>query len=62
MFGSILSRAIKIATVPLDMAESVVDVAVGGDGTKASKRSSGVPLPSALRDAVAQAAEDLDDE
>lgn len=61
MFGSLISKTIKIVTLPLDMAESVADVATGGDGSKASKRSSGVPLPSELRDAACKAAEDLDD-
>ncbi|MFM2054303.1 MAG: hypothetical protein RL456_2340 [Pseudomonadota bacterium] len=61
MLGSLISTVIKTATLPIDMAESVMDVATGGDGSKESKQRSGVPRPSELRDAVCQAAEDLDD-
>lgn len=62
MLGSLISGAIKVVTLPVDMAESAMDVATGGDGSKASKRNSEVPLPSLLRDAVCEAAEDLDAE
>ena len=61
MLGNLLSKTIKLITVPVDMVESVLDVATGGDGSKASKKSSGLPLPSELRDAICQPLEDLDD-
>jgi len=61
MFGNLISKAIKIATLPLDMAESVMDVAIGGDGSNASKKNSGVPMIPEVRDAVCEAAEDLDE-
>jgi hypothetical protein len=61
VFGSILSSIIKVATCPIDMAESALDVACGGDGSEESKRNSGVPLISGLRDAVCKPLEELDD-
>lgn len=61
MFGSLISGIIKVATLPIDMAESAMDVATGGDGSKRSKKHSGVPLLSELRDGVCKAAEDLDE-
>jgi hypothetical protein len=59
--GTILSSAVKVVTCPIDIAESVMDVATGGDGSKASKRSSGVPMLSEIRDAACKPLEDLDD-
>ena len=59
MFGSLLSDVIKVVTLPIDAAESVLDVAVGGDGSKRSKQMNDNPM-SDIRDAVAKAAEDLD--
>lgn len=61
MFGSILSGLVKVATCPIDIAESVMDVATGGDGSKASKRQAGLPLPSELRDGACKALEEIDD-
>lgn len=60
MFGSLLSKAIKVVTLPVDAAEIVVDVATGGDGDRRDLRNT-FPLPSDVRDAVAKAAEDIDD-
>lgn len=59
--GTILSKTVKIVTVPLDVAESVLDVATGGDGSKRSKEGSGIPRISELRDGACEALEDLDD-
>lgn len=61
MFGNFLSKVIKVATCPIDMAESVMDAATGGDVSKESKQQSGVPLLSNLRDAACEPLEDLDD-
>ena len=61
MFGSFLSSVVKVVTVPIDIVESVADVATGGTGTKRSKRQSGLPLLSDLRDAACKPLEDLDD-
>lgn len=60
MFGSLLSGIVKLATCPIDMVESVIDASVGGDGSKASKKLSGVPMLSELRDAACEPLEDLD--
>ena len=60
MFGSLISTLVKVATCPIDIAESVVDVATGGDGSKASKQAAGLPLPSELRDGACKALEELD--
>jgi hypothetical protein len=60
MFGSLISTLVKVATCPIDIAESVVDVATGGDGSKSSKRSAGLPLPSELRDGACKALEEMD--
>ena len=63
MFGSLLSSAIKIATLPVDAANIGMDVMTGGDGSKSSRNDSDNPLSllEQMRDAVADAAEDIDD-
>jgi len=60
MFGSFISAAIKVATLPLDVAESAADLMTGGDGSTQSKRQSGFPLLSELRDAACDKAEEID--
>jgi hypothetical protein len=60
MLGNLFSGIVKIATVPIDIAESVADAATGGDGSKASKDRSDFPRLSKLRDAACEALEDLD--
>jgi len=60
MFGSFISAAIKVATLPLDVVESAVDLLAGGDGSTQSKRQSGFPFPSELRDAACDKAEEID--
>lgn len=60
MFGKLLSDTIKVVTLPIDVAESVMDVAVGGNGSKRSKKMNDNPL-SEIRDAVADAAKSIDD-
>lgn len=59
--GTFLSKTVKVISCPIDIAESVMDVATGGDGSKQSKQNSGVPLLSELRDAACKPLEDLDD-
>lgn len=61
MIGKLLSQAVKIATCPVDVAEAVVDVMVGGDGSKASRQDNPV-APSHVRDAACRALEDIDDD
>lgn len=65
MFGSILSKAIRVATLPLDAANALIDVAIDdGDGSKESRmaKSNWSPLQDLekARDAVAKTAEDID--
>ena len=61
MFGSFIAGAIKVVTFPLDAVESAADVVTGGDGSKASKKSSDLPRLSEIRDGVVKEAEELDD-
>ena len=65
MFGDLISSAIKIVTLPVDAASATLDVVTGGDGSKKSRNSPDNPNPLSLveeiRDAVADAAEDIDD-
>jgi hypothetical protein len=60
MFGRILSGVIKVATLPIDAVEIGADMCMGGDGSKESRRQAGLPLPSDVRDAVCDVAEDID--
>lgn len=65
MFGKLISSAIKVATLPLDAANSAMDVVTGGDGSKRSRNhpdnASPLSLVEQLRDNVADAAESIDD-
>ena len=66
MFGKLLSSAIKIATLPVDVASAAADLATGGDGSKRSRtNTSDFPNPlglaEKLRDKTAEAAEAIDD-
>ena len=62
MFGSLIGGAIRLVTLPVDMAEAGMDVLAGGDGSKRSREMSDTPLRmlAEMRDGVAKAAEDLD--
>lgn len=64
MFGKFISSAIKVVTLPVDAANAGLDVLAGGDGSKRSRLS--VPTPLSLveevRDAVADAAEEIDED
>jgi hypothetical protein len=59
MFGKLLSSAVKVVTLPVDVAESIADVACGGDGSKESKKSLDSPV-SEIRDAICEGLEDID--
>ena len=59
MFGKLLSSAVKVVTCPIDVVESVVDVACGGDGSKASKQGAD-NFMSEFRDGICNGLEDLD--
>ncbi len=58
MLGVLLSGMIKVVTIPVDIVESVADVAVGGDGSKKSKQTLDLPL-SEIRDSICKGLEDL---
>ncbi len=60
--GKLISGVVKVATCPIDIAESVMDAATGGDGSKESKKRSGVAIMSELRDAAIKPIEELDEE
>jgi hypothetical protein len=61
MFGSLLSSAIKVATLPIDAVEAAVDVAAGGDGSKQSRNQSDANIASKLRDAICDTVEEIDE-
>ena len=58
MFGKLITSVIKVATLPVDIVESAVDVATGGDGSKESKEMFGMPRLGELRDAINKGIED----
>jgi len=60
MFGDFVSSVFKIATIPVDVVSSAVDMATGGDGSKESRED--VPLTGdleRLRDNIADTLEDI---
>ena len=63
MLGKLLSKTLRVVTVPLDLFDAVLDLATGGTGTKASRKSlqDEVPCVSSLRDAACDIFESLDD-
>jgi len=62
MFGKLINSVIKVATLPIDIVESGVDVITGGDGSKESKENSGMPRLGELRDGICKGIKDtLDD-
>ena len=61
MFGKLITGAIKLATLPIDVVESGLDIVTGGDGSKESKESSGVPRLGELRDGICKGIEDAID-
>ena len=60
MLGKLLSTAIKVATLPVDIAVATLDVVTGGDGSGKELERGDVPLPSKLRDAICDKIEDID--
>lgn len=66
MLGKLISSAIKVVTLPVDAANAAMDIATGGDGSKRSRNDPNCPNPLSLvenvRDAVADAAKDIDDD
>jgi hypothetical protein len=62
MFGQLISSGIKIVTLPIDATNAGLDVLAGGNGSKRSRLDCPNPLSLAeeIRDAVADAAESID--
>ena len=60
MFGRLLSTAIKVVTLPVDAVEIVADTVTGGDGSRKNLRQA-LPLPSDVRDKIADAAKEVDE-
>lgn len=62
MFGEILSKAIKVTTLPIDMANCAADILVGGNGSKKSRMENVTPLSllEEVRDGIAECAKDCD--
>lgn len=61
MFGRLLSKTIRVVTLPLDAANAAADIATGGDGSKRSRNQFSPLAPlEELRDVVADTAEDID--
>ena len=62
MIGKLLSKVVKVATVPLDLGDAVADLLTGGDGKKQGRKQiqETVPCLSSLRDAACDVLEDLD--
>ena len=63
MLGSLLSSVIKVVTLPIDAANSAMDIATGGNGTKESRNGDICnPLSDLekLRDNIADAAKEID--
>jgi len=61
MFGKLLSEIVKVATLPIDVVESGLDVLIGGDGSKDSKEASDMPRLGSLRDGICDGIEDAID-
>lgn len=64
MIGKLISSAIKVVTLPVDMVNAGMDILAGGDGGKESRMNTPSPLSlvEELRDAAANAAEELDED
>lgn len=63
MFGSLISGLIKVATLPVDVVEAATDVVVGdGDGSKRSRKRTGLSFASDVRDGICDAIEESVDE
>lgn len=64
MLGKLISTLTKTVTLPLDAANAGLDLLSGGDGSKKSRTGDDTPLAllEKLRDRVAEAAEEIDDD
>jgi hypothetical protein len=59
MFGKLLSSTLKVVTLPIDVAEIVLDVTTGGNGDREGMDEV-LPMPSKIRDKAARVLEDID--
>lgn len=59
--GRAISKGLKIITLPIDIAESAMDVLCGGDGSKESKGDNPTFIGSSLRDGICNGIEELDE-
>lgn len=66
MLGKLIGKTIRIATLPLDAASAGMDMLTGGSGSKRSRTNPNDFTPlgdlERLRDRIAEAAEDIDDD
>ncbi len=62
MIGKLLSTVVKVATLPIDVGEAMLDCMTGGDGKKDSRKHFRQDVPSLTtpRDAICDLLEDLD--
>jgi hypothetical protein len=60
MIGKLLSGAIKLVTLPVDVIEIGADLMTGGNGDRRGLKDV-VPMASNLRDAVCKTIEKIDD-
>jgi len=63
MIGHILSKVVKVVTVPLDVCDAGLDLLTGGDGSKQGREQvkDAFPCLSSLRDAACDVLEELDE-
>ena len=59
MLGKLLSGALKVVTLPVDIVEVGIDMATGGNGDRREMKDA-FPCASSLRDKVAEAIEKID--
>ena len=60
MIGKLLSKAVKVVTLPIDLVEGTLDVLSGGDGSKESRKQGDSPF-SGIRDGACKVLEELDE-
>jgi len=61
MFGKLLSTVTKVVTLPIDIFETSIDFATGGDGSRDGLKQADLPLLSELRDSITDVMEKLDE-
>jgi hypothetical protein len=61
MFGELLSKTIRVVTLPVDAANIGIDLLCGGDGSKNSRMDdTPLALLEELRDKIAETAKEID--